>query len=203
MPELIAKTALEGQGPLTLLGTTLAPVDLGPVTSVARFPNQGKAVDKGLKPLGVTFPAPGTVQIKGQMRLVWTGPDQAFLIGVPCPDLGPCAATTDQSGGWSMLRLSGPRTADVMARLCPLDFRAAAFAPGQAARAQLGHMNAVFWAEPEGLMIATFRSMARTAWEECAHALTALAARAAFGAQNPRIFAENSFPPGAGPRVPN
>lgn len=182
MPELIAKTALDGQWPLTLIGTTLAAVDLGQMTSVAPFVGQGKAVDKVLKPLGLTFPAPGTTAIKGGVRVVWSGPDQAFLIGAPAPDFGSGAATTDQSGGWSALRLSGAHLADVMARLCPLDFRPAAFPPGRAARAQLGHMNAVFWAEEDGaLLILTFRSMARTAWDECAHALTAVAARATAG----------------------
>lgn len=179
MPELIAKPALDGQAPLTLIGTSLAPVDLGPITSVAPFPGQAKAVDKALKPLGLTFPAPGSTTAKGGARIVWTGPDQAFLIGAEAPEVKGAAALTDQSGGWSALRLSGPALADVMARLCPIDFRASAFRPGQAARAQLGHMNAVFWAEDDGaLMILTFRSMARTAWDECAHALTALAARA-------------------------
>ena len=50
------------------------------------------------------------------------------------------------------------------------------------ARAQLGHMNAVFWAEDGAILILTFRSMAQTAWDECAHALTALAARVSLGA---------------------
>ena len=38
MPELIAKSALAGQGPLTLVDTTLAEVDPGAITSVALFP---------------------------------------------------------------------------------------------------------------------------------------------------------------------
>ncbi len=117
MPELIAKPALAGQGALTLIGTTLEPVDLGPITSVAVFPGQGKAVDKALKPLGLGFPAPGSMQTSGAARIVWTGADQAFVIGVAAPDFGAAAAVTDQSGGWSALRLSGPATAQVMARL--------------------------------------------------------------------------------------
>ena len=43
-------------------------------------------------------------------------------------------------------------------------------------------MNAVFWAEDDAILILTFRSMAQTAWDECAHALTALAARVSLGA---------------------
>lgn len=178
MPNLIAKSALPDQAPLTLLDTTLAPVDLGPITSLAPFPGQTGAVDTALRALGLGFPAPNSTLTNGQARVVWTGADQAFLIGVACPDLGGAAATTDQTDGWSALRLSGPQVPQIMARLCPLDFRPAAFKPGQAARAQLGHMNAIFWADDQGLVILTFRSMARTAWEECAHAMTALAARA-------------------------
>ena len=181
MPELIAKTSLDGQTPMTLLGTTLTPVDLGPVTSIAVFPGQIKAVDKALKPLGLTFPAPGFTATSQSARIVWTGPEQAFLIGVQAPDFGASAAVTDQSGSWSALHVSGPLLPQVMARLCPLDFRPAAFKPGQAARAQLGHMNAIFWAEDTGLMILTFRSMAKTAWDETAHALASLAARAKAG----------------------
>ena len=182
MPELIAKPSLDGQGPLTLVGTTLAPVNLGPITSNAPFPGQIKAADKALKPLDLTFPAPGTTAAKGAARMVWTGPDQAFLIGAEPPALAGIAAITDQSGGWSALRLSGPRSADVLARLCPVDFRPSSFKSGQSARAQLGHMNAVFWAEDDAILILTFRSMAQTAWDECAHALTALAARVSLGA---------------------
>ncbi len=181
MPELIAKSSLDGQAPLTLLGTTLTPVDLGVITSIAVFPGQGKAVDKALKPLGLSFPGAGVTAAAPSARIVWTGPDQAFLIGIQAPDFDAAAAVTDQSGGWSALHLSGPMLPQVMARLCPLDFRPAAFKPGHAARAQLGHMNAIFWADESGLMILTFRSMAKTAWDEAAHALTSLSARAKAG----------------------
>jgi heterotetrameric sarcosine oxidase gamma subunit len=71
---------------------------------------------------------------------VWTGPDQAFLIGAPAPDLTGLAAVTDQSGGWAALQLQGPGAEAVLMRLFPLDLRARAFAPGHAARAPLGHM---------------------------------------------------------------
>lgn len=178
VPDLIAKSALQGQGALTMCGTTLAPVDLGTIASVAVFAGRLKAVSAALKPLGFGFPAPGQTFARGDARIVWTGPEQAFLIGAQAPDFKGAAAVTDQSGGWSALRVSGPILADVMARLCPLDFRPLAFPPGRAARAQLGHMNAVFWAEDDALMILTFRSMARNAFDEIAHAMTALAARA-------------------------
>jgi heterotetrameric sarcosine oxidase gamma subunit len=190
VPELIAKPALAGQAPLSILGTTIAPVDLGRITSVAPYPKKTAAVSKALRAIGLSFPNPGTTVEAQGARIVWSGADQALLIGGKTrevvgfgpeygPDFGPLAATTDQTGAWAALHVTGPFMPQVMARLCPLDFRPAVFKPGQAARAQLGHMNAIFWTQDDGLMILTFRSMARTAFDELAHALNALAARVA------------------------
>ena len=180
MPELIAKSALAGQGPLTLADTTLAEVDPGAITSVALFPGQAKAAAEALKPLGLSFPAPNRLVEKDGLRLVWTGREQAFLIGGPAPDLTGIAALTDQSGGWTTLRLSGPAGTAALARLVPLDLSAVAFPVGHAARAPLGHMQAVLMRPAaEGVVVMVFRSMARTAWHEVEVALRALAARAA------------------------
>lgn len=180
MPELIAKTALEGRVPLTLGQTILEATDPGPVTSVALFPGQGKAAAKALKPLGLTFPAPNRMVGNDGLQLVWTGREQAFLIGGEAPDMTGIAAVTDQSGGWATLRLTGPAGADALARLVPLDLSEAAFGVGHAARAPLGHMQAVLMRPQAGVIeVMVFRSMAPTAWHEIEVALRALAARAA------------------------
>ena len=168
MPELIAKTALSGQT-VTYAGTTLAEAALGTITSVACFPGQMAAVSAVLG----GFPAPNS---HGN-GLCWTGPDQAFVIGRPVPDLTGVAATTDQTGGWAALRLSGPLAADALMRLVPLDLRR--MADGQAARASLGHMQMILLREADGFLILVFRSMARTAWHEIEAALKMLAARRA------------------------
>ena len=166
MPELIAKSALSGQT-VTHAGTTLAEVSLGPITSIACFPGQQTSVSAALG----SFPSPNT-HANG---LCWTGPDQAFLIGRPAPDLSQIAATTDQSGGWAALRLSGPVAADALMRLVPLDLRQ--MTDGHAARAPLGHMQMILMREPDAFLILVFRSMARTAWHEIEAALKMLAAR--------------------------
>ena len=173
MPELIAKTALAGQLPVTHHGTTLSEATLGQITAIAAFPGKQKAVGTAL---GQPFPKPNTFSVKSGI-LCWTGPDQAFLIGQSAPDLTGIAATTDQSGGWAALRLTGPDAADALMRLVPLDLRN--FKPGQAARAPLGHMQMVLLREAEGFLIFGFRSMARTAWAEIETAMKSLAARAA------------------------
>lgn len=177
MPELIAKPALETAAK-THGACTLAPVELGPITSVALFPGGEKAVAKALKPLGLSFPAPNSLSAKDGVRLVWTGRDQAFLIGTPPPDFATHAALTDQSGGWAALRVTGAAAPEVLMRHIPLDLRTHAFPPGRAARAPLGHMSAILIRDEAGFLILIFRSMARTAWHEIETAMRSVAARA-------------------------
>ena len=176
MPELIAKSALEGRN-LTLGTVTLAEVDTGPITSVAVFPGGAKAVAKGLKTLGLAMPEPNSFAEKKGARIVWTGRDQAFLTGVEPPALEG-AALTDQSDGWAALALTGAGAVDVLARLVPVDLRLAAFPVGRAIRTQLNHMNVVILrAGDHAFEILGFRSMARTAWHELETTMHMVAAR--------------------------
>jgi heterotetrameric sarcosine oxidase gamma subunit len=177
VPELIAKTALDGRS-LTLGGVTLAERSVGTITSVAVLPGGAKAVAKGLKPLGLAMPAPNSFAEKKGVRIVWTGREQAFLIGAESPVLEG-AAVTDQSDGWAVLALSGVAAVDVLARLVPLDLRLGAFPVGSAVRSVLNHMNAVFLRTGDyAFEVMVFRSMARTAWHELETTMGVVAARA-------------------------
>lgn len=176
MPELIAKSALEGRR-VTLGGVTLAELDVGPITSIATFPGGAKTVAKGLKTLGLAMPGPNSFAEKKGARIVWTGRDQAVLMSADCPALEG-AAVTDQSDGWTVLGLSGVGAVDVLARLVPVDLRLTACPVGTALRTQVNHMNAVILRVGDyGFEIMVFRSMARTAWHEVEAAMQMLAAR--------------------------
>lgn len=181
MPELIAKAPLPGQGPVTKAGVTLAPVDPGAIWSIALRPGAAKAADKLLNPMGLAFPGPGEWRAgKDGARIAWTGRDQAFLIGAEPPEgIAAAAAVTDQSDGWACLSLTGPGTAEVLARLVPVDLREGAFPPGRAIRAPLNHMSAIILRTAGGVELFVFRSMARTAWHELAEVLDRLEARTA------------------------
>ena len=181
MPELIAKMALD-HAPVTKAGVTLAVLDAGPITSVAMLPGGAKALAKGLKTLGLGFPEPNRWAAKGAARIVWTGRDQAFLMGVPAPVLDG-AAVTDQTDGWAGLSLAGPGAVDALARLVAIDLRASTFPTGQAARVGLNHMSMILLRTgDEAFEIFVFRSMVRTAWNELAEVLDHLAARAGLAA---------------------
>ncbi|MFZ1469208.1 MAG: sarcosine oxidase subunit gamma [Paracoccaceae bacterium] len=178
VPDMIAKAALEA-GPITKAGLTLAPLDAGPITSIAVFPGGAKSVAKALKPLGLTFPEPGHWASKAQARIVWTGRDQAFLMGVAAPEIDG-AALTDQSDAWAGFTLTGPGAAQALARLVALDLRVASFPPGRAARTGLNHMAMVLLRTgDEAFTLFVFRSMARSAWAELAEVLDRQEARAA------------------------
>ena len=178
MADLIAKSPLGGAS-VTIGALTLAEANPGPITSVAPFRGQGKALDKALKPMGLAFPAPNRISRGKAARLVWTSRDQAFLIGADGAALAAHAALTDQSDGWAMLRLEGREAAAALMRLVPLDLEAMPI--GEAARAPLGHMQSVLMRDEVGFEILVFRSMARTAWHEIETTMKSLAARVAQG----------------------
>ncbi len=94
--------------------------------------------------MGLAFPAPNPSARRQSARLVWTGRDQAFLMGADPAPLAAHAALTDQSDGWAGLALEGAAAVDVLARLYPLDLRA--MPVGSAARAPLNHMSSVLHA---------------------------------------------------------
>jgi heterotetrameric sarcosine oxidase gamma subunit len=176
VPELIAKSALEGRS-VTLGAVSLAEVAVGPITSLAVFPGGAKAVAKALKGLGLTFPEPNCFAEKRGVRIVWTGRDQAFLIGIEPPAIEG-AAVTDQTDGWAVLGVSGSGTVDALARLVPVDLRLTAFPVGRVLRTQVNHMNAVILRTGDyAVEIMVFRSMARTAWHEIVAAMEMMAAR--------------------------
>lgn len=177
MPDLIARSPLAGHLPLTLGQATLSELALPRVTSVAPLRGAEKALAKALKTLGLVFPAPNAVSVGPGGRLVWTGRDQAFLMGADPAPLAGHAALTDQSDGWAGLSLSGESAAEVLARLYPLDFRM--MAQGSVARAPLNHLPSILIRTArDSFEIMVFRSMARTAWHEIEAAMSAAAARA-------------------------
>ena len=163
MVDLIAEPAVTGL-PLTHGRATLAAHDPGRVTSIALYP--GRSLPG--------FPAPG--QVLGPM--VWAGRGMAFLLGAEPPDT-PDAAITDQSDGWVWVTLTGADAGTVLARLCPLDLRPAAFPVGTSARTMLQHLSVLMIRTEQGFVIAAYRSMARTLVHEVEAAMQAVAARRA------------------------
>lgn len=178
MAELIAISTTDGLLPLTHGALTLEDAAPARITSVQPFNGQEAAVNKTLKAAhGLGFPAPNRAIAKGAARILWTGRGQAFLLNADPTPLAGLAALTDQTDAWATLRLTGVGADQALARLVPVDLRAAVFGPGCAIRTGLGHMMSVIAAVDNGFEIMTFRSMAQTAIHEIETVMKSLAAR--------------------------
>jgi sarcosine oxidase subunit gamma len=155
---------------------------MAPIWAVMPYRGKAEALSKALdKAHGVGFPDPGAVLAAGDVRIAWSGLDQAFLMGaVPDAKLAAHAALTDQSDAWTNLVLEGAAVRDVLARWTPVDLSRPACPPGSARRTLVGHMSAlILHSEGDRFEVLVFRSMAATAVHEMTRAMRAVAARAA------------------------
>jgi sarcosine oxidase subunit gamma len=177
---LIAKAPLEAVLPVVVESARLIEVEPGRMTSVAPFAGKDKAVASVLRKLGLRFPAPGAGSSRGPARLIWTGRGQAMLLGVEPPEaLVGIAALTDQSDGWSAMRLDGPLAEAVLARVVPVDLRVPVFPEGAVARTMLFHMTCTITrVGAEAFEILVLRSFGRTAVQDLATAMRSVAAQA-------------------------
>ena len=179
MVELKARSACDGLLPVTHGAMTLREETVGAITSLAPFSGQRQALGKALQSAhGLSFPDPNRLDIVGDAACVWSGRDQAFLLGPqPAPALADHAAVTDQSDAWAVVLLTGEGAEEALARLVPVDLRLRVFGVGSSVRTLLGHMNVSISRVEDGLRIMAFRSMAATLVHELSDAMAAVAAR--------------------------
>lgn len=182
MPSLIEKTPCDGLLPKIAGGVTLSELPFARVTSVAPLRGKTRALGAALKAMGLAWPEPGRSHRAEAAAILWSGMEQAFLVGADPEPLQGLAALTDQSDGWARMRLKGEAAEAVLARLVPLDLRAAVFAEGQVARSALNHMMLhLARPGPDSFDLMVFRSMAASAVHELVVAMEAVAARATLG----------------------
>ncbi|WP_136443111.1 sarcosine oxidase subunit gamma [Pacificoceanicola onchidii] len=180
MTDLIAKTPCAGLLPVSHGGWSLSEVDCGPITWLAPFHGQAEALDAALQTAhGLGLPRPGNSTRAGAARCLWFGKEQVMLTGVePGDALAQCAAMSDQSDGWAVVRLEGADGADVLARLVPIDLRPSAFPDGAVARTLCQHMTVTILRENvDALVIFAFRSMAKTLVHDVETAMVSVAAQ--------------------------
>ncbi len=166
--------------PIKIGALRLTEAEAGTITSLSPYKGREDTLSDALKAAhGMAFPAPNRTTGKDGSRAIWFGLRQALLLG-PVPDaaLAKHAALTDQSDGWSVVRLSGPGAADVLARLVPLDLRDGHFRNGHTARTDLMHMAASLTRiSADSWQIMVFRSFAQTLAHDLKTAMQGVAAR--------------------------
>jgi heterotetrameric sarcosine oxidase gamma subunit len=85
-------------------------------------------------------------------------------------EIGSTATVTDQSDGYAVLRLAGPRLRDTLAKIISIDLHSRAFKSGDVASTVASHMGVTLWRlddEPDGspvFEVAVFRSLAGSFW---------------------------------------
>lgn len=173
MAKLIAQSATGSALPFEIGKALLEDAQPDAITWVAPFEGKEKDVAKQIGEL----PEPNrTCEVKGGQAL-WIGAGQALILGAPVTPKN--AAYTDQSDGYTMVRLSGETAADILARLTPVDLRDAAFPEGATARTFVAHITvSLTRTGPYAYDILAFRSMTQTLIHDLTRAMTQVAARA-------------------------
>lgn len=158
-------------------GVTIAVVDtLAEATVIARKGKSAAASAAALKAFGAALPMRPSFIAAKTVTFFWAGPGQwCAQARNPATTglekdletaLGDTASVTDQTGGRVILRLTGPRVRDVLAKGVPIDLHASRFAPGDAAVTLAGHVGIglALLDEAPTFELAVSRSWAQSLW---------------------------------------
>lgn len=122
---------------------------------------------------GIDVPAAGRVSDGERAQALGLARDQMFLVfdhPGPWPEkavdraLGGAGYVTDQSDSWVMIHVAGDDARRALERICPIDLHPGVFAPGHLARTAMEHLGAIIVAEPDGFLLMSARSSARSFW---------------------------------------
>lgn len=179
MVELKAISPCDGLLPLRVGRVSVEEVDLGALSSLSPVGDASRFSAALQEAHGMAVPKPGRMTGKEGARCIWFGRSEVLLAG-PVPDVGlaKVAAVVDQSDAWACVEVSGADAVDVLARLVPIDLRAAAFKRGHSARTLVQHMTAsITCLGADRFLMLVFRSMAGTLVHDLKGAMEAVASR--------------------------
>jgi heterotetrameric sarcosine oxidase gamma subunit len=129
--------------------------EAGLATVTARKGRRAALVDAARSAFGVELPdLPRCVEGR-DMAFIWSGPDQWLAYRHPAPGggmeahlAGPFAgfaSIVDQSHGRTLLRVTGPRVRDALAKGIAIDLHPREFKTGHAAITAVAHIGVHFW----------------------------------------------------------
>jgi sarcosine oxidase subunit gamma len=125
---------------------------------------------------GVQLPEPGRRTGTEKLSFSWSAPGQwlACAEGVERmtferrlrDGLKSLASVSNQSDGRTVIRISGDRSRDVLAKGVPLDLHPSVFTPGCTASTVVAHINVHFWQldDRPSYEFAVFRSFSAAFW---------------------------------------
>lgn len=132
--------------------------------------------------LGIELPhgprraAAGTVALAGIGPHAWLATSEEHDNGFARflkEAVGDTASVADQSSGYAVLRMTGPKLRETLAKILPLDLHPRCFAPGDVASTTASHVGATLWRLADAddspvFEIAVFRSLAGSFWHTLA-----------------------------------
>jgi len=161
--KLVAKTPLEGKE-LHHAGCLLREIDTQIMSLAIPLGDDAAFEAEWQNKMACALPTARLSSTSGAIRALRTAPDQLMLIG---PNLRAISSaySTDQSGNWTLLELSGPNTMAALERLCPVDLAASVFPKDAFARTVMEHMGAiVIRTGPDCFLLMSASSSARSFW---------------------------------------
>ena len=103
--------------------------------------------------LGLDLPPAGESAANDATMAIWIAPETWLILREASPDdalarelmaaCGDAASVADQSSGKCVVRISGARAHDVLAKGCRIDLHPRVFAPGKSAVTPVAHIHAV------------------------------------------------------------
>jgi sarcosine oxidase subunit gamma len=103
--------------------------------------------------LGLDLPRPGHTAANGSTTAIWIAPDTWLIVragpgadgltGDLAAACGAAASIADQTWGKSIIRISGARARDVLAKGCRIDLHPRVFGPGKSAVTPIAHTHTV------------------------------------------------------------
>jgi sarcosine oxidase subunit gamma len=156
--------------------TVIERTDLG-LASVETRKGQDEALKAAVREAyDLDLPEGSTVAHGKNVSFIGTGPGQWLAVSATLQNealaedlagkLKGLASVSDQSSGRAVVRLSGPRVRDVLAKGLAIDLDPRVFPAGGAATSTLSHMGVLVWrqGDEQAYDIALFRSVAASFW---------------------------------------
>jgi sarcosine oxidase subunit gamma len=147
------------------------------LATVASRKGQAEALKEAVEAAyGVALPESSRVAQGAAVSFIGYGPGQWLAVSESlgaeslARELGQklkgLASVSDQSGGRTVLRISGPRARDVLAKGLPIDLDPRAFPLGSAATSTISLMGVQLWQidDTRSYDIAIFRSVSHSFW---------------------------------------
>jgi heterotetrameric sarcosine oxidase gamma subunit len=174
----VARSGRHGAAPAAEPGVTIAiRHNLSIATVIARKGRAQAASEAAKQAFACALPEPGKSNAGQSVLFLWAGPEQWLAMAEDEAEgalltklqeaFGETASAADQSHGRAVIRVSGPRVRDLLAKGCALDLHPSRFQTGDCAQVQIAHIGVHLHqsGDEPSYELQMFRGFAVSFWE--------------------------------------